>query len=139
MFQNNNTLISHEAIVLSTDHDSVTVSLLDQVACSGCHAEKSCSLSGMQKKEITFIGNYKFLPGSHVVVHMKSTMGYLAIFLGYLLPLIIFLGSMIFLHWLSVSELTIGLIALGLLIPYYVVLFFFRKFINRKFSFTLKT
>jgi sigma-E factor negative regulatory protein RseC len=69
---------------------------------------------------------------------MKQSMGYAALILGYILPVIIVVAALITLNSLGIPELTSGLASLSILIPYYVILFFLRKTINKKFSFTLK-
>jgi len=96
-------------------------------------------MSGNPGKEICIDGSYNVQPGSRVTVLMKQSAGYLALFLGYVLPLFVFLFFIILLNLASAGELASGLLALSALIPYYLVLAFFRSSINRKFSFTIKT
>jgi sigma-E factor negative regulatory protein RseC len=69
---------------------------------------------------------------------MQQSMGYIALFLGYILPGITVIALLITLISVKLPELTSGLISLGILIPYYSVLFFFRERIDKKFTFTLK-
>lgn len=132
------TEIAHEAIVQSTDSNSVKVLLINNGSCSGCHAESSCGMSGNERKEIIIPGRQNIPSGSRVTVLMKQSTGFLALFLGYMLPLGIFLLSMVILNVFSVNELASGLISLGSLLPYYLVLSVFRKSIDQKFSFTIK-
>jgi len=130
--------INHEGIVQKADDKSVIVSISAASACSGCHAEGSCTLSGKEEKIIEVSGSYNVKPGDTVTILMKQSMGYTALFLGYLLPLIAVIAILIILISMKVPELGAGLISLAMLIPYYIVLFFFRKRINEKFTFTLK-
>jgi len=65
-------------------------------------------------------------------------MGYAALFLGYVFPVISVLAVLITLISFRVPELTSGLISLAILLPYYTILYFFRNRINEKFTFTLK-
>jgi|WetSurMetagenome_2_1015567.scaffolds.fasta_scaffold114719_2 sigma-E factor negative regulatory protein RseC len=131
--------ILHEAIVQSIDSHSVTVLLLENKSCSGCQAEGVCGMSGKPGKEICIDGFYNVQPGNRVNVLMKQSAGFLALFLGYILPLFVFLFFIILLNLVSVGELASGLLALSALLPYYLVLALFRNSISRKFSFTLKT
>jgi positive regulator of sigma E activity len=131
--------IEHEGIVQKSDNDSVTVSIISSAACSGCHAEGICSLSGKQEKIIEISGDYQVQPGDFVIVQMKQSTGHIAVFFGYLMPLILLVAILIILISLSVSELTAGLGALAILIPYYLILYVFRNRISKKFTFTLKT
>lgn len=131
--------IEHEGIVQKADSNSVTVSIISSAACSGCHAEGICSLSGKEEKTILVPGNYNVHQGEKVTVTMKQSQGHVAVFLGYVMPLILLIATLIILISLSLSELTAGLGALAILVPYYIILYFSGKSIGRKFSFTIKT
>lgn len=131
--------IEHEGIVREADEKSVTVLLSPISACSGCHSEKSCGMSGNAEKIVNIRGRFDLRPGDHVVVTMKQSLGYSALFIGYLMPLLIVLLILIILISLSVNELYAGLLSIGVLIPYYSGLFFYRKYIDKKFSFTIKS
>jgi sigma-E factor negative regulatory protein RseC len=130
--------INHEGFVHKVNSKSVTVIISAATACSGCHAENSCTLSGKEEKSIEVPGIYNVKPGDTVTILMEQSMGYAAIFLGYLIPLFCVMILLIFLVSIKVPELLAGLISLAILIPYYITLFLFRKQINRKFIFTLK-
>lgn len=130
--------INHEGIVQRVGKKSVIVSISAASACSGCHAEGSCSLSGKEEKIIEVSGNYNVSPGDTVTVLMKQSTGYAALLLGYILPLISVISILIILISLKIPELIAGLFSLAILIPYYTILFLFRKRINEKFTFTLK-
>jgi sigma-E factor negative regulatory protein RseC len=130
--------IEHEGLVKDADEKSVTIILSPLTTCSGCYSEKSCGMAGSQEKVVKVDGSFDVKPGDKVVVIMKQSLGYAALFLGYVLPLIIVLLFLIFLLALSLDELYSGMISLGILIPYYSGLFVYRKYIDKKFSFTLK-
>lgn len=139
MFQHQTTEITHDAIVSSIDNNSVTVTLMNNESCSGCHAESTCSISGSGNKTLVIGGKYNLKPGNKVIVTMKLSAGYYALFFGYLLPLFIFIFFLVLLNALSVKELFSGLISLGTLIPYYLIFSLFRKSMNSRFSFNIKT
>jgi len=130
--------INHKGIVQKTDNKSVTVIISAETACSGCHAEGSCTLSGKEERIVEIAGHYNVNPGGTVTVLMKQSMGFTALALGYVIPLIIVILCLIVLISLSIPELAAGVISLTLLIPYYFILYLFRRRINDKFIFTLK-
>ncbi len=134
----NSGIIDHEGIVRKVDNNSVVVSIKSSAACSGCHAEGSCNMSGQEEKIIDISGRYNVKPGDSVTVLMKQSMGYNALFLGYVLPVIIVLFTLILMVSLDAGELSSGLISLSTLLPYYLILFLFRSRINKIFTFTLK-
>ena len=131
--------ISHSGIVQRVDAGSVIVKISSAAACAGCHAEGSCILSGKEEKVVQISGGYNVYPGDQVTVLMKQSMGYEALFLGYLIPLLVLIAVLMLLVSFSIPELIAGLLSVTALIPYYIILYFFRTRINRKFRFTIKT
>ena len=130
--------IAHEGSVQQTDGNSVTVLLSPRTNCAGCLEKNSCNISGKENKMVTISGNYNVMPGDSVIVSMKQSIGYFALFLGYLLPLFLVVLLLVLLLLFSVDELLAGLLSIAVLIPYYMLLIVFRKEINKKISFTLK-
>jgi sigma-E factor negative regulatory protein RseC len=131
-------IINHEGIVQRNEGNAVIISISSASACSGCHSEGSCTMSGTEEKIIEVFGNYSVRAGDKVTILMKRSIGYAAIFLGYVLPFITLITVLIAMISLKVPELASGLIAIAFLIPYYIILYLFRKRINAKFTFTLK-
>jgi len=134
----NKETINHEGIVNMVDDKSVIVRISSESACSGCHAEGSCTLSGKEEKIIEVSGSYNVKPGDRVTILMEQSAGYTALFLGYLLPLIAVIAILIILNSLNVAEWVAGVCSIATLAPYYILLYFFRRRINGKFTFSLK-
>jgi sigma-E factor negative regulatory protein RseC len=132
------TTISHKGIVQKSDNESVTVLITAESACKGCHAEGSCTLSGTEEKIVEVKGSFDVRNGDTVTVMMKQSTGFNALFLGYLLPLVIVITLLILLAIMKYSELVSGLLAISSLLPYYLILYLLRKRINDKFIFSLK-
>jgi len=65
-------------------------------------------------------------------------MGFLAVFLAYVLPFIIMIALMLVAHYTKVSEPVTGLLVVMFLTAYFFTLYAFRKKLNRKFTFTIK-
>lgn len=132
-------VISHEATVKSIDSESVTVLLSPGVSCAGCKAEKGCGVAGSSTRIIKVAGTFDLHPGEKVEVSIKGSQGYMALFLGYLLPLILVVVTLIIFSSVKTDELISGLASISILIPYYIILWIFRRFVSRKFSFNIKT
>jgi sigma-E factor negative regulatory protein RseC len=129
--------IEHEGIVKSSDNKSVTVSIISSSACSGCHAEGICSLSGQEEKMVEIPGLYSVAPGDSVKVLMKQSSGFTAVLFGYVMPLVLVLTILIILVSASVPELPAGIVSVAVLFPYYLILYLLRNRINKRFTFTL--
>lgn len=132
-------IIEHEGVVEKSDGNTVIVRISPETACSGCHAEVICNLSGVKEKLIEVHGNYNVSPGDRVKVLMKKSMGYSAVFLSYIFPLILILIILIILLSIHLSEVVAGLGSVGILGIYYLILYLFRNRIRNKFTFSIKT
>lgn len=130
-------IISHEGVVTGVSGHSVTVTISAQSACSGCHAKGSCINLGTDKKIVEVEGNYRVKTGDIVNVMMSQSTGFTALAYGYLLPFITVITLLVVLGTFGIPELTAGLLSLGALAPYYLVLYLFRTKLNKKFTFTI--
>ena len=134
-----NGTIEHDGTVKKVDGNSVIVSITSNASCSGCHAEGLCGISGKEEKIIDIKGSYNVSPGDPVTVLMDQSTGFKAVALSYLVPLVIVVASLVVMSLLSFNELTAGLVSISLLVPWFLILHFFRNRINRSFAFTIKT
>lgn len=132
-------IIQHDGTVESIGINEVVVRITAVSACSGCHAEGACSIAGKEEKKLTIPGSYNLSPGDRVSVQMQQAMGYKAVILGYLIPFIILIASLIILIAASVDELAAGLISVSVLLPYYFIIYLLRNRINKSFTFKIKT
>ena len=115
------------------------VTIVNQSACSTCHARGSCNVSDFQDKEIEishFSQDYK--PGQEVTVIFKESKGFTALFYGYILPFILVLSTLIAALSVTNDELVSGLFSLGVLIPYYIIIYFFRDQFKKVFNFEVE-
>ncbi|HLF35478.1 MAG TPA: SoxR reducing system RseC family protein [Cyclobacteriaceae bacterium] len=131
--------IEHEGIVSRVEGKSLVVSLLVESSCGTCHAREFCgpSESGAREIEIPASG-YELKPGDQVVVRLDHSKGVMAMFLGYFLPFILVVSVLAVSLEISGKESLAGLLAIGILVPYYFLLFALRGKLKRKFTFTLK-
>jgi sigma-E factor negative regulatory protein RseC len=130
--------VQHIGKVEKVNPDCVTVKIVSESACSGCHAKGRCSLTDSEEKTVFVTGNYDVTPGDTVTVLMKQSMGYNALLIGYVIPFMILLSSLVILVAMAVSEAYAGLFSIGILVIYYMIIYIFRNRIDKKFTFTLK-
>jgi len=131
--------ILHEGIVAGVEGDSVSIVLTPGSSCAGCRAEGSCSVYGNDVKLVKVKGKYFVHQGEKVMVSISETQGFKALLLGYVVPLVIMVVCLVLCISLSAGELISGLAAIGILGPYYLILFIFRKMIGKQFSFKILT
>ena len=131
-------LIKHKAFVKEIKEESVIVTVITRSACSHCHAKGACNISDIKEKEaeIAYTGN-SLLTGQEVTVVLKELNGLKALFYGYLFPFILILFTLVIVYAVSGNEVTSGLVTLGILIPYYITLYFLRDYLKKVFKFEL--
>lgn len=133
------TLISHQGIIESVSSGKISVRFTSLSACGECHAKGYCSASGMQEKVLEVAspaGDYS--PGDEVDIVLSRSQGFKALFMAYVFPfLLVFCGLVIF-SSSGVGEQYAGMMSLAILPVYYIILYYFREKINRKFHFILR-
>ena len=130
--------IEHKGRIDSIDDNKISVSFIAMSGCASCHAKGVCTAGDMQEKSVEvfdFSNQYKV--GDEVNVVLKQSLGFRALFLGYVLPFILVLLLLIILTNITNNEAIAGLSALAVLIPYYLILYVLKDRIRKNFTFTL--
>lgn len=131
--------IKHIGFVKEVKGSSLIVNIVNQSACSSCHAQGACSVSDFQDKEIEIanVGN-SYSQGQEVTVIFKESQGFTALFYGYVLPFILVMFTLIVVVSVTNNELIGGLLSLAVLIPYFITLHFFRHLLKKVFKFEVE-
>jgi sigma-E factor negative regulatory protein RseC len=131
--------IEQKGVIKEIEKGSAKVLITSYSSCSNCESKIACGIGESVTKEIDVpIASGLFFAGEHVLILMKRSMGLKAVGIAYLIPFIILITSLSILSSLQIKELLTGIISIGILIPYFIILFFFKRKINRIFSFSLK-
>ena len=134
----NSKSIEHKGRIDFIDNNKINVSILAVSGCASCHAKGVCTAADMQEKSIevfNFTNQYEV--GEEVNVVLKQSLGFRALFLGYVLPFILILFILIILTAITNNEAISGIGALSVLVPYYIILYALRNKIRKKFTFTI--
>ena len=130
--------IIHDGIVDHMTADAVFVRILSKSACSECHSKSMCSVSEMTEKLIEVKQNATgFTNGELVNVILDRSLGNKAVLLGYFIPFLILIFTLI-LSSAFLSELWAGLLSLALLVPYYLVLYLLKERLSKTFHFRIE-
>lgn len=131
--------IRHKGIVEKVDGSTVYVRIIQQSACSGCHAQSMCGASESKVKVIEVPDSSgQFRENEEVELCGRSSLGLQAVLLAFVLPLLIVVTTIIAGTNMQWEETTSGLTGLLLLVPYYCILYLLRDKLKRQFIFTLK-
>lgn len=130
--------IEHRGRVKEITGNKLKVSIMAEEACASCKVKGVCSVSSVKEKIVDVqITEQQFDTGEEVYVFYEQKLGFLALFLGYILPFLVVMAVLIVLLALTGNELIAGVAALLVLGPYYLALYWFRHKIDRRFRFSI--
>lgn len=133
-------MIEHQGIVTHIAENKLSVKILQQSACSQCHAKNSCMAADSKEKLVDifdFSGKYKI--NDSVTIIGKESMGYRAILWAFLIPLLLLVTVLVLtLSIWNLGEMQAAFIAILSLVPYYVVLHLLRNKMAQTFKFRIK-
>lgn len=132
--------IAHSGRIVDITPDFTTVEIIASSACSACHAKGLCGVSEEQEKIIMLptsgFDDYKV--GDEVQVLTKMTMGLKAVWISYVIPLIILMILILSLSLFIDNEYLCGLAAIGGVAVYYFGIWLFRDRLSNEFMFYIK-
>jgi len=133
-------MIEHEGIIEKINDNQVTVRILQQSACSACHAKGVCMAADSKEKLVEVVDfSGRFHENERVIIEGKESMGHKAVFWAFVLPLIILILTLILtLSLWKFNETEAAITAMVALIPYYLILYLLRKKMANSFQFSLK-
>lgn len=132
--------IKHAGVVDAVEEGCVRVRILQSSACSACKVAAHCNASETKEKIIDVMDAdaSHYQKGDQVMVVADTAVGFRASLYGYLLPLILMVVTLVGVLAATHSEGWAALSALGILMPYYVLLFLMRNKLRNRLSFTLE-
>ena len=132
--------ISHSGVVESVDEGCVRVRITQTSACASCKIASHCTASDMKVKIVDVYGTdveaYKV--GQEVVVSTSRNVVNRALLLGFGLPLMVLLVTLVITHVLKCDEATSALAALAMLVPYFLMVWVLRDRIRRSVTFCIE-
>lgn len=132
--------IKHAGVVDGVEGECVRVRILQSSACSTCKVAAHCNASETKEKIIDVMDAdaSHYQKGDQVMVVADTAVGFRASLYGYLLPLILMVVTLVGVLAATHSEGLAAVSALGILMPYYVLLFLMRNKLRNRLSFTLE-
>jgi len=130
--------VEYRGIVTEVHSGVLQVEIQDETACDACSAQKSCCMSGKREKrmDIPFTsGDYS--RGDKVIVTGKTSMGFKAILIAFILPLMLIVVALAIASSMGANERQAALISLSAMIIYFLVIFLLKNKIKQTFTFTI--
>lgn len=130
--------ILHNGVIEKIEPPFVFVRIVQQSACSGCHAKSLCTVSESKVKTIEIEDHSgKFKVNEEVNICGSYIMGLQAVLLTFVVPLFLILFTLFVGSSITGNEILGGIISLSILLPYYSILYLVRNKLKKKFTFSL--
>ena len=135
-----NSEITHRGRIVSITPEFTTVEIVSESACAACHAKGLCSLgdSKVKQVEVPTRGWDNYTVGQEVSVVLRATMGHKAVWLAYVVPLLVMVAALLGILSAGGSELAAGLGAIGAVAAYYAVIWLLRDRLRKEYVFNIK-
>ena len=132
--------ISHVGKIIDINPSFTTVEIVSVSACASCHAKALCGMSESKDKVIMVPTDpyTEYHIGDEVQVLTKKSMGLKAVWISYIIPLLILMILILSLSKLIGNEMIRGLVAIGGVALYYGMIYIFRDKLSNEFSFYIK-
>lgn len=132
--------VSHKGSIVSVGKDKVSVQIVSESACSSCHAAGLCGASESKKKivDVPVYPGQTYAVGQEVEVCLARKMGLKAVLLSYVIPLGILLILVLSLSSIGLGELASGLVSIGGIAVYYLILYFRRDRLAEGYAFYIR-
>lgn len=131
--------IRHRGVVFDISGRRIDVSVKPEEACGSCKAKSVCAAGDGGQRIVSVMSEVPdmFSIGEEVEVSTARIMGVKAVIYAYVIPFVIMLSLLLALLEAGVSESTAGLSALCGVAAYYIVLFFFRRKLEKTIIFKI--
>lgn len=138
--KNSGDIIEHQGEIIEIGIDYIMVEIISQSACSSCNAKSMCSMGETESKvvEVENKGYEMFEIGETVNVILRKSLGFKALYISYLIPLLILILLLLSLSSFGIGELTTGLSIIIALAIYYIGVYLLRDRFKREFVFTIE-
>ena len=133
-------VIEHKAKVIEMTPEFTTVEIIVSSACAGCHAKSLCGMSEEQEKVISLPTDpyATYNVGDQVQLCTKMSMGMKAVWISYVIPLAVLMILILSLSAVFESEAAVGLVSVGGVALYYLVIWLFRRRLSDEFVFYIR-
>jgi len=134
-----NTSIKHCGIVDEISDRCIKVRIVQSSACASCKVASHCNASESKEKIVeVYDDNSKlFSVGDNVVVMASTKVGLFAVFLSSVIPLFLLIVTLATVLAITNNEVYAALSSIGILIPYYIILYIFKDRIRSRLSFKI--
>lgn len=123
------------------ENGAVVVRITREETCGSCAAKDSCTTASQARRQqlirVQDSAADTFLEGETVLLEASESMGRLAVVIGYLMPALVVVASLLMLRSFIQSEIALAGASLASLAVYYGILFLLKDRISPKMAFKI--
>ena len=133
-------IATHPATVTQVEQGRVTALMRVASACATCEANARCGFSESKDKSVQVETSrwQQYQVGDSVTIIIQSGNGMKAVFIAYVMPGILLLGSFVGFYLLGLGDGLTALLSLLVVALYGLFLYLIRHKLQRKFTFQIK-
>lgn len=135
--------ILHTGRIVEIGPQVISVEIVNKSACATCHAKGVCGASDEQVRIIdvpqtiaTRVEDYRV--GEEVSLRLSQSLGLRAVFIAYVVPLMVLMASILVLSATQLQQLYVGIISLAAVAVYYIFVAIFRDKLEKVFTFSIE-
>jgi sigma-E factor negative regulatory protein RseC len=134
------TKISHSGVIDSIEGNCVHVRIVQTSACAACKVAGYCHAAESKEKVVDVCCDSvaAFSVGQAVTVTTTPGVAVRALLWGFGMPFVVLVAVLVVVLWLTGSEAKAAVGGLAALIPYYIVLWFFRNSMREQLAFAIE-
>ena len=130
--------VTHEGVIEKISEKQCFIRLSRQPACAGCGAKSICSVPDSTGGEIMITDREPGMTaGDRVIVSITSRKAYKALVLGYVLPAILVILTMVLFSVCGTREWLTAVASLSVLAPYYLLIRLLGARMENSFRFSI--
>jgi sigma-E factor negative regulatory protein RseC len=133
-------VLAHKGTITEIDGQYYYISIITQSACASCHTKGVCGMIENKEKviEVSRKVGESYNIGDSVEIIMNKSMGSKAVFIGYIIPFLLLLVTLILSLQFTDNEGIAGIMAIGIVAIYYFALYLLKDKFKNKFRFSIR-
>lgn len=135
-----NKIVTHPGIIKKITEKEIEISIMVTSGCSSCEIKGACTVSDVEEKSVivntSSPENFKL--GQTITIEMKQSLGSWAVLLGYVFPFVILFTGLVIFVSVGLDQGIAGILALSLLLPYYLTLYILKDFLSSRFNYSIR-
>lgn len=132
--------VSHPGVVVVITDKDLEIEILSASSCGSCGIKSACGMSEMKEKRVVVPKpeGKEFIVGQPVSINMNTKQGNKAALFAYFIPAFLMVAIIMILSNLSIKEWIAAIAGIGVVVVYYIILYFFKDKLRDEFTYEIR-